>query len=129
MPGGARHGRSRPWRSYHASRVPESGVSRVYEKSVWIDDMGMTKPGRDISDSPLSLTGSPRESESRRGFRAVGVAVSKLAAPIVAKRGGGVLVRLKAEWTTIVGADWAAVAWPCALARDGVLKLTTASTA
>src|SRR5439155_19766717 len=65
----------------------------------------------------------------RQGFRAVGVAVSKLAAPIVTKRGGGVLVRLKAEWAAIVGAEWAAVTWPRALGRDGVLKLNVASLA
>jgi len=55
--------------------------------------------------------------------------VSKLAAPIVARRGGGVLVRLKSEWAAIVGADWAAVAWPSALGRDGVLRVRAASTA
>jgi hypothetical protein len=60
---------------------------------------------------------------------AVGVAVSKLAAPIIARRGGGILVRLKAEWAIIVGDDWAAVTWPSALSRDGVLKLRTACSA
>jgi hypothetical protein len=59
----------------------------------------------------------------------VGVAVSKLASPIVAKRDGGVLVRLKAEWVPIIGHDWAAVAWPLALGRDGVLKVCAASVA
>jgi hypothetical protein len=62
-------------------------------------------------------------------MRAVGVAVSKLAAPIIARRGGGILVRLKTEWAVIVGDDWAAVTWPSALSRDGVLKLRTASRA
>jgi hypothetical protein len=66
-------------------------------------------------------------SEMRGGFRAVGVAASKLAVPIVAKRGGGILVRLKREWSAIVGRDWAEVAWPIALGRDGVLKLHAAS--
>jgi hypothetical protein len=61
-----------------------------------------------------------------RGFRAVGAAVSKLAAPIVTRRGGGILVRLKAEWAAIVGADWAEVSWPTLLGRDGVLKLRAA---
>jgi hypothetical protein len=60
-------------------------------------------------------------------FRAVGVAASKLAAPIVAKRGGGILVRLKSEWAAIIGVDWAEVTWPTALGRDGVLKLRTGS--
>lgn len=63
----------------------------------------------------------------RGGFRAVGVAASKLARPIVAKRGGGILVRLKAEWAAIVGPDWAEACWPVALGRDGVLKLHAAS--
>ena len=42
------------------------------------------------------------------------------------KRGGGILVRLKAEWAAIVGPDWAEVTWPAALGRDGVLKLRAA---
>jgi hypothetical protein len=72
---------------------------------------------------------SPAPEREPRGFRAVGVAVSKLAAPIVARRGGGILVRLKAEWGEIVGPDWAEVSWPTALGRDGVLKLRTAPAA
>ena len=62
-----------------------------------------------------------------RGFRAVGVAVSKLAAPIITRRGGGILVRLKADWAAIVGQDWAEVSWPTALGRDGVLRLRATS--
>ncbi len=54
---------------------------------------------------------------------------SKLAAPIVAKRGGGILVRLKADWLAIVGPEWAVAAWPAALGRDGALKLRTAPAA
>ena len=57
------------------------------------------------------------------------VAPVSSAAPIVAKRGGAILVRLKAEWGAIIGADWASVTWPSALGRDGVLKLRTTSTA
>jgi hypothetical protein len=94
-----------------------------------MDDVSTMKPERDISNQSLSLTAPARESERRQGFRAVGIAVSKLAAPVVAKRGGGILVRLKAEWAAIIGADWASVTWPSALGRDGVLKLRTASTA
>jgi hypothetical protein len=94
-----------------------------------MDDMNTMKPARDTSNDSLSLTGLVRESERHQGFRAVGAAVSKLAAPIVAKRGGGILVRLKTEWATIIGADWASVTWPSALSRDGVLKLRAASTA
>jgi hypothetical protein len=60
-------------------------------------------------------------------MRAVGVAASRLAAPIVAKRGGGVLARLKVGWTEIVGAELAAVTWPEALGRDAALKLRVAS--
>ena len=89
--------------------------------------MGGTNRQRDTTNSAPSLTGPAPGSERRQGFRAVGMAVSKLAAPIVAKRGGGILVRLKAEWGAIIGADWAAVTWPTALGRDGVLKLRTAS--
>ena len=129
MPGGARHGRLRWWRSYQASRVAESGVPRSDEAPVWMDDVSTMKPERDISNDSLSLTAPARESERHQGFRAVGIAVSKLAAPIVAKRGGGILVRLKAEWAAIIGAKWSAVTWPSALGRDGVLKLRTASTA
>ena len=70
-----------------------------------------------------NLTASARQSEHNQGFRAVGVAISKLAAPVVVRRGGGVLVRLKSEWPAIIGPDWAAVSWPSALGRDGVLKL------
>jgi hypothetical protein len=107
--------------------------------------MGGTNRQRNAAKSDPSLAGPARESErrtSRRehgsrvpgnasamrgGFRAVGVAASKLAAPIVARRGGGILVRLKAEWGAIVGSDWAEVAWPTALGRDGVLRLRAAS--
>lgn len=83
--------------------------------------------GTDRRQGARSLTAKARGGERRGGFRAVGVAVSQLAAPIVAKRGGGVLVRLKAEWATIVGPDWAEATWPTALGRDGVLKLRAAS--
>ena len=129
MPGGARHGRLRRWRSYQASRAAGSGDPRGDKTSVRMDSMGTTKPERDILSDSLSLSAPARESEHRQGFRAVGVAVSKLAAPIVAKRGGAILVRLKAEWTAIIGAEWAALAWPSGLSRDGVLKLRAASTA
>ena len=80
-------------------------------------------------DEIPKLAASARESEHNQGFRAVGVAVSKLAAPIVVRRGGGILVRLKSEWPAIIGPDWAAVTWPTALGRDGVLRLRAASTA
>jgi hypothetical protein len=109
--------------------VAESGVPWGDEAAVWMHDVGTMKPEREISSDSLSLTAPARESERHLGFRAVGVAVSKLAAPVVAKRGGAILVRLKAEWAAIIGADWASVTWPSALGRDGVLKLRTTSTA
>ncbi len=56
------------------------------------------------------------------GLRAVGVAVSKLAAPVLCKR-SGILVRLKTDWAEIAGAAWAGTTWPVALGRDGALKL------
>jgi hypothetical protein len=70
-----------------------------------------------------SLTGPEPDDERHQGFRALGVAVSKLSAPVAVKRGGGVLVRLKADWPAIVGSEWAAAAWPAAFGRDGALKL------
>jgi hypothetical protein len=78
---------------------------------------------------PRSLTGPDPAGERcqgfrAQGFRALGEAVSKLAAPVAAKR-GGVLVRLKTDWPMIVGREWAAAAWPAAFGRDGVLKLHT----
>jgi hypothetical protein len=88
--------------------------------------MGGTNRRRENPGGAPNLKGLAPESE-RQGLRAIGVAASKLAAPIVAKRGGGILSRLKAEWDTIVGPDWAAVTWPTALSRDGVLKLRAAS--
>jgi len=63
------------------------------------------------------------DGERRPGFRAAGIAASRLAIPIISKRGGGILIRLKSEWAVIAGHDWAQATWPCALARDGVLKL------
>jgi hypothetical protein len=78
-------------------------------------------------DGKARVTGAPAESERRPGMRAVGIAAARLAAPIVARRGGGVLGRLKAEWTAVVGAELAALTWPAALGRDGALKLRVAS--
>ncbi len=64
-------------------------------------------------------------SERGRGFRAIGLAASKLGTPILGKRGGGLLVRLKGDWPAIVGAEWADQTWPAALGRDGGLQLRT----
>ncbi|MGC2411568.1 MAG: DciA family protein [Stellaceae bacterium] len=79
------------------------------------------------------VTGAPAESERRPesrqgGMRAAGIAASRLAAPIVARHGGGLLFRLKAEWAAVVGTELAATTWPEALSRDGALKLRVAST-
>ena len=66
-------------------------------------------------------------SDSRQGgMRAVGVAAGRVAAPIVAGN-GGILARLKFHWATVAGAEFAAIAWPEALGRDGALKLRVAA--
>jgi hypothetical protein len=70
-----------------------------------------------------SLPGAAPQGERRPGLRAIGATASRIAAPIVRRQGGGVLARLKAEWSAIVGAELAAVTWPDRLGRDGVLKL------
>jgi hypothetical protein len=67
--------------------------------------------------------------ERRYGLRAVGAAVTRLSAPIITRRGGGVLARLKAEWPGIVGAEWAERAWPAALGRDHALRVHVAASA
>lgn len=68
-------------------------------------------------------TESERDAFARRqGLRAVGVAASRVAAPIL-KRRAGALARLKSEWPAIVGPAWAQVSWPTALGRDGALRL------
>ena len=90
--------------------------------------MAMAKRQSEHSDEIPNLAAPGRESEYNHGFRAVGAAVSKLAAPVIVRRGGGILVRLKSEWPAIIGPDWAAVSWPSALGRDAVLKLRAAST-
>lgn len=56
-------------------------------------------------------------------MRAAGVAAARIAGPIVARSSGGILSRLKAEWSAATGADFAGVCWPEALGRDGALKL------
>jgi hypothetical protein len=56
-------------------------------------------------------------------MRAAGVAAARIAGPIVARGSGGMLSRLKAEWSAAAGADFAAACWPEALGRDGALKL------
>jgi hypothetical protein len=72
---------------------------------------------------------SDGSARSEGGLYAVGSAVAKLVAPIVRRRGGGLLARCKAEWATIVGAEWSRSSWPVALSRDGALKLRVPSAA
>jgi hypothetical protein len=91
--------------------------------------MATAKRQGDTSNDTPNLAVSARQSERNQGFRAVGVATSKLAAPIVIRRGGGVLARLKSEWPAIIGTEDAAVTWPSALGRDGVVRLRASSTA
>jgi hypothetical protein len=77
---------------------------------------------------PGGVPPRPAAVERRYGFRAIGVAVSQVAAPILKKR-GGLLARLKADWVHIVGEASAGVSWPTALGRDGALKLRVLSVA
>jgi hypothetical protein len=70
-----------------------------------------------------TLARAAAEGERRGGLRALGVAATRVAAPIIRARGGGVQTRLKAEWAAIVGDEWADRAWPTSLGRDGALKL------
>src|SRR5260370_8956120 len=71
--------------------------------------------------------GSPCVCGSGPGTSAAVVAASEVPSTIVARRGGGALFRLKAEWAAVVGAELAALTWPEALGRDGALKLHVAS--
>jgi hypothetical protein len=70
-----------------------------------------------------TLTRAERADERRPGFRAAGLAASRVVGPIVARHGGGILARLKSDWPAIVGPELAASTWPEALARGGTLKL------
>jgi hypothetical protein len=87
---------------------------------------------RSDRDRPrVRLAGAAPQDERRPGLRALGGAAARVAAPILAQRGGsggsgGVLGRLKAEWSAIAGAELAAIAWPEALRRDGALRLRVA---
>src|SRR5690242_3672281 len=107
VPAGARHGRSRRSRSYQASNAAGSGSERA--ERIAVMDAANRRPG---------LAAPMPQSERQGGLRAVGVAVARIAAPVVRRRGGGTLVRLKAQWREIVGDEWAAASWPVALGRD-----------
>ena len=82
----------------------------------------------DSTGNPPSLARAGGVDERRPGFRAAGLAASRLAGPIVARHGGGILARLKSDWPAIVGPELAASTWPEALARGGTLKLHVAPT-
>ena len=77
-------------------------------------------------DNAATVPAAGSEDERRPGLRAVGPAASRIAGPIVARHGGGIVVRLKSEWREVVGAETATATWPQALTRDGVLKLRVA---
>src|SRR3954447_16753576 len=144
-PGNARQGNSRRWRSYQASSAaaPGSAANRccddgfVFGVLVRIGDMNeeqekadATLPARDSQDERRPDERRPderRPDERRPGLRAVGPLASRLAALVVARHGGGILARLKADWPAVIGADIAAATWPQALGRDGVLKLRVAA--
>src|SRR5215208_4759402 len=115
-PGGVRHGRSRRWRSYQASSAAASGrrggngaVDRVEDRAG--DRIGHMARER-TNNQASSLQGGVPQGERRPGMRAVGAAASRIAAPIVGRQGGGVLGRLKAEWSAVVGAELSAATWP-----------------
>jgi hypothetical protein len=76
--------------------------------------------------SETSLDPGSDGSERRPGFRAVGASLSRIVGPIIARRGGGIVTRLKSEWAAIVGPELAVVTWPESLARGGTLKLRVA---
>ena len=93
--------------------------------------VGVTREGarRAKSRPGGSRQGRSRPGESRQGgLRAAGIAASRVATPIVARHGGGVIGRLKAEWAAVVGTEFAAATWPEALGRDGALKIRVVST-
>jgi hypothetical protein len=76
-----------------------------------------------INPAGGSVSAADAQHERRPGLRAVGAAAARVVRPIVARRGGGILGRLKTDWRAIAGDDLAASAWPEALGRSGVLKL------
>ena len=76
-----------------------------------------------------TLAATESEDERRPGLRVLGMLALRLAAPIVARHGGGVLARLKADWPAVVGPGLATATWPQALGRDGGLKLRVTAAA
>src|SRR5207302_3444914 len=117
--GGERHGSRRRCRSYQASSAAGSGRCGEDGCSTRID--GMKRPRADQTTERLAA--ASQQGERRPGLRAAGLAASRVVAPVVAGRGGGILARLKAEWAAVVGSELAALTWPEAHSRDGALKL------
>ncbi len=72
-------------------------------------------------DEPQAPTREAGSSERQGRLAALGVALARVAAPIIGKRGS--LARLKAHWTAIAGPEWGEASSPLSLGRDGVLKL------
>jgi hypothetical protein len=84
-------------------------------------------PGGDADRDTERLAPAPPERERRPGLHPVGRSTARVAGPIVARRGGGLIGRLKADWRAIAGDATAAATWPEALSRDGVLRLRVAA--
>lgn len=78
---------------------------------------------RDEGQDTGNLAGIVPRGERRPGLRPLAAAAARIAAPIVARHGGGVLARLKAEWGAVAGPELAALTWPEGLGRGGALKL------
>src|SRR5205814_10123853 len=86
-----------------------------------------TLPARDSQDERRQDERRPEErrpderrpDERRPGLRAVGPLASRLAAPVVARHGGGILARLNAALPAVIGADIADATWPHAPGRHG----------
>jgi hypothetical protein len=86
--------------------------------------------GRTRREAEPSLPAPAGRSEPRRepglrapGLHAIGIDASRVAAPIVAKSGGGIAARIKAAWPEIVGTEFAAITWPESVSTAGVLRL------
>jgi hypothetical protein len=82
--------------------------------------------GRDRDREAGRIVAGAGDGERRFGLRPLGEAASRIAAPIVARGGGGVLARLKVEWSAVAGGELAMRSWPEKLGHDGVLKLRVA---
>lgn len=88
--------------------------------------MGGERQADEADETEGSVDARPAPRERRPfypGMRAVAIAASHVAKPIIVAKGGGTLARLKAEWAVIVGEEFSAVSWPEALSRDGGLRV------